>query len=200
MTTVLLIRHASCEPVGRWLAGRRPGIHLDEAGRAQARALADELAKVEIAAIASSPLERAMETVAPLAERLSLPIMAEPDLLEIDFGEWTGCTLEALETDPRWRRFNEARSVSPIPGGESMLGVQARAVGCLERWRRQSGDATIALCSHADLLRALIVHYLGMPLDFIHRIEIAPASVTTLDLWETGARVRTLGWTAGGSM
>jgi probable phosphoglycerate mutase len=200
MTTVLLIRHASCEPIGRWLAGRRPGIHLDEIGRAEARSLARALSGVQLAAIVSSPLERAVETVEPLAELHSLPITPDADLLEVDFGEWTGCTLAALETDPRWRRFNEARSVAGIPGGERMLDVQRRAVACLERWRLRAGDGTIAICSHADLLRALVVHYLGMPLDFVHRIEIPPASVTTVDLWETAARVRALSWTPSGSL
>lgn len=141
-----------------------------------------------------------METVEPLAALHSLPITPEPDLLEVDFGEWTGCALDALAEDPRWRRFNEARSVAGIPGGEHMLEVQRRGVACLERWRVPHRDATIAMCSHADLLRALVVHYLGMPLDFVHRIEIPPASVTTLDLWETSARVRALSWTPGGSL
>lgn len=200
MTTFLLIRHASCEPVGRWLAGRRPGVHLDEEGRAQARALANAISAVELAAIVSSPLERATETMEPLAELRRLPITSEPDLVELDFGEWTGCTLDALQNDPRWRRFNEARSVAGIPGGETMVAVQTRALACLERWRQRAGEATIAVCSHADVLRAIIVHYLGIPLDFVHRIEIAPASITTVDIWETSARVRALGWTPAGPM
>lgn len=189
VTTFHLIRHATHELVGRTLTGRKEGISLSEVGRRESERLAQILGKSGIAGIYSSPLQRATETAEPLAACLRLPVEVASALDEFDFGTWAGRELALLQADPVWKSFNEFRSGTRAPGGESMLDVQVRAVACLERLHRRYPDGAVAVVSHADVLRAAVLHYLGMPLDFFLRIELAPASITVVELAPWGARI-----------
>src|ERR671913_84401 len=182
MTTFLLIRHALCDPVGISIAGRISGVHLNEAGRQQATALAGRLGGLPVAAIRSSPLERAMETAQPLAAALGLPVAQDAGLNEVNFGEWTGRTLIELGGLAEWRDFNERRSSARIPGGETMAEVVSRSLATLEQVRRtpELAGRLVALVSHGDVLRSLVAHCIGMDPDAIHRLEIEPASVSVL--------------------
>ena len=189
MTTFLLIRHAACDPVGASIAGWAPGIHLNEQGRAQGERLAARLAGPPVTAVYTSPLERARETAAPLAARLGLGVHIEEGLGEIRFGEWTGRTLEELSALPEWRRFNSFRSGTRVPGGELLLEVQTRAVAALDRLRARHPGEMIALISHGDVLKAVIGHYAGIPIDLLERLEIDPASVSVVAVHDWGARL-----------
>jgi broad specificity phosphatase PhoE len=182
VTTFLLIRHALCDPVGISIAGRTSGVHLNEAGRQQATALAGRLRGLPVAAIRSSPLERAMETAEPLAAALGLPVAQDAGLNEVDFGEWTGRTLIELDGLPEWRDFNERRSSTRIPGGETMAEVVSRSLATLEQVRctPELTGRLVALVTHGDVLRSLVAHCIGMNPNALHRIEIAPASVSIL--------------------
>jgi probable phosphoglycerate mutase len=196
-TTFLLIRHGMCDPVGKVISGRLPGVHLNEEGRAQAARLAEGLvggwaASGRIAAIHSSPLERARETAAPLAARIDVAVQESPALNEIDFGEWSGRSLDELEGDVRWQAWNAFRGGRRAPGGEIMLEVQARALAELERLRLLHPGQVVALFSHCDVIRAAILHYLGAPAEMILRLEVAPASVSRLRIDEWGARLLSL--------
>jgi probable phosphomutase (TIGR03848 family) len=191
VTTFLLIRHALCDSVGRSIAGRRPGVHLNETGKRQAERLADRLEGVALAGLYSSPLERALETLQPLARRLTLEIRIAEGFSEIDFGDWTGSTLAALEHLPDWRRFNSFRSGSRIPGGENMAEVLARALEEMDRLcdRHPSPGETVAVVSHGDVLRVVLAHALGVSLDLIQRLELSPASISILQVEYHGPRV-----------
>jgi broad specificity phosphatase PhoE len=182
VTTFLLIRHALCDPVGISIAGRTAGVHLNDAGRRQAAALAGRLGRLPVAAIRSSPLERAIETAQPLAAALGLRVVEDTRLNEVDFGEWTGRTLAELDGLPEWRDFNERRSSTRIPGGETIAEVVSRSLATLEQVRRtpELTGRLVALVSHGDVLRSLVAHCIGMNPNAIHRIEIAPASVSIL--------------------
>jgi probable phosphomutase (TIGR03848 family) len=199
MTTFLLIRHALCDPVGRQIAGRMPGVHLNEVGREQARALADRLKGLSLDALYSSPLERALETAAPIAASHGIPVQPAPGLNEVDFGEWTGRTLLELDPLPAWQRFNRFRSGSRIPGGENMAEVLSRSLAEVERLTRlhSRSDAQVAVVSHGDVLRMLVVHALGMTADLLHRLELNPASVSLLQIEDYGPRVLLLNSTEG---
>ncbi len=185
MSTFLLIRHGENDLVGHAIAGRGPGIHLNETGRDQANRLADHLANSSIQQILSSPLERTRETAEPLAQRLGLPIQLSDRLLEVDFGDWTGKQIAELDRVGDWKQWNTWRSIGRIPNGESMFEVQARVVDEIEGLRRRFPDQKLALFSHGDPIRAAITYYLGMPLDMLLRLEISSASVTTfvVDDW-----------------
>jgi len=186
-TTLLLVRHGLNDYVGRALAGRTPGVHLNDEGHAQAGRLAARLASLPIAAVYSSPLERAVETAQPIAAARSLELHLCEAAMEIDFGEWTGRTIAELDGDPLWQRFNTERSTTRAPGGELMAEVQARMAGGIEAIRAAHPGETVLLVSHADAIRAALAHYAQVSLDAIGRFEIRPASVTTLRLWD--------GWT-----
>lgn len=189
MTTFLLIRHAVHSLVGKSIVGRAPGVHLSAEGRTQAERLAERLADAPIRAVFSSPLERARETAQPLAERLGLPVQVCAQITEVDYGDWTGRTLQELEGMPGWREYNTFRSGTRILNGELMLETQARMVSRMEALRREHPDGVLALVGHSDPLRAAVVHYLGLPLDLAQRIEISPASVTVLEVRDWGPRL-----------
>lgn len=177
---ILLIRHALVDACGRFLAGRMPGIHLNEEGCRQARALATTLGRLPLAAIYSSPLERARETAEAIAAGAgTLSIVDE--LNEIDFGEWTGLPFDELNRRYEWTAFNRYRASTPIPGGEWMRNVQMRAFRALRTMHRAHGDSPIAVVSHGDVLRALVAKVIDVPLDRLDSFRIDPASVSVLE-------------------
>ena len=192
-TTLHLVRHASYGLLGHTLAGRSPGHHLSPQGQREAEAVADDLAARPLALVVAGPLERAHETAAPIAGRHRLPVGQEPGFDEIAFGAWTGCRFAELEGRPEWVAFNQFRSVAPVPGGETMLAVQARAVTAMLRLRAAWPGAEIAVVSHADVLKAVLAALLGMPLDLCRRLEIAPASRSVVMLADTDAQVQGIG-------
>lgn len=182
MTTLYLIRHAASDSVGRYIAGRTSGVHLNDVGRTQAERLAERFAGLTLNAIYSSPLERARETAEPLARRTGAPLELREELLELDFGEWTGMSFTDLAADDRWRRFNTIRSRTRIPGGELMSEAQTRGVSMAESIRELLPDGRVAIVTHGDVLRGIIAHYLGIPVDLMQRFEVAPASMSVLQL------------------
>jgi broad specificity phosphatase PhoE len=186
-TTILLIRHAQTDAVGAWLAGRSTDLSLNQCGRAQAARLCDRLGRVNLSAVYSSPLPRAIETAAPLARDRGLRVEPMLELVEVEFGEWTGARFEDLAGDPRWTRFNQNRSMADVPGGERATEVQARIAHALELARERHPNQTLVFVSHADVIRYAVLHILGAPLDFVHRFEISPASITSVALHEHGA-------------
>jgi probable phosphoglycerate mutase len=173
----------------RTLAGRTPGHALNEAGMAEAEALAEACAALPIAAVFASPIQRAQETAVPIAARLGLEVRTEEGINEIDFGHWRGQDFETLFKREDIQAFNKVRALAPVPGGEIMLHAQARAIASLHRLNEAFPDAELLLVSHADLIKCILAAALGMPLDFILRLEIAPASRSVLDLGADWARV-----------
>lgn len=189
MTRFLLIRHAMIETAGKTLAGRSAGVHLNAVGRAQAQALAQRLASVALAAVYSSPLERALETAEPIAARCGLEVMPCADFSEIEFGEWSNRTIAELEDDPRFQRFNAFRSCAPVPGGEYMLQAQARMIIGMESLRARHPGATVAVIGHGDPIRAAVAYYAGIPLDLFQRLAIDPASTSIVEVDNSGVRI-----------
>ena len=176
-TTLILVRHASHRLLGRVLAGRTPEIGLSEAGRAEAAALAAVLAVVAVRAVWTSPMQRAMETAGPIAAVHGLVPVVEPGLDEVNYGEWTGVAFDALG-GAAWEAWNRERGMAVVPGGETMLAVQARAVAVMGRAAAvdPAGGGVMVLVSHQDVLKAMLAHVLGMPLDLLHRLAVGPAS------------------------
>jgi broad specificity phosphatase PhoE len=189
MTVFYLLRHGEHLLRGRVLAGRTPGVGLSARGRIEIAAVADRLAEEKIEALYASPLQRTRETAEILSARFDLPIEYRDDLLELDFGEWTGLTFDAVRTDERWRLWSTCRSIATIPGGESMREVQERAVRALFELRQAHRDGTVLIVSHGDVIRAALLFALGMPLDFYSRIEVGLASLSTIHIDNSGIRV-----------
>lgn len=190
--TILLIRHAAHVELGRTLSGRRRDVALSEEGLEQAEIVADLLGANPVAAVLSSPRERAWYTAREIADRHGLKARAEDSLDEIDFGDWTGLSFDDLEGDPAWREWNEARGSARPPGGESMAEAASRIVGAIEEAAAGHEGETVALVSHCDPIRGAIAHYLGLPLDNLLRFDIDPASVSRLVVGRWGGRVSTV--------
>ena len=189
MTRFLLIRHADHPAIGQYLAGQAAGLHLSDAGRQQVHALVTTLHDVPLIAVISSPMERTRETAEPIARDHGLDLQLVDDLVEFGVGEWTGRTFAQLDGEPEWRRFNELRSVTRPPNGELMLEVQARSVAAILRLHERYPEGTIAVVFHGDVIRAVLLYVLGMPIDFLHRLEISPARISIVDVDLNGVRV-----------
>ena len=180
MTTVFLVRHASHDLLGRVLAGRMAGVRLSSQGRDEARRVGQRLAREPLAAVHSSPVDRAWETAEGIAAPHGIAVTPAEALNEIDFGAWTGAEFVALEADPRWSTWNAERSRARPPGGESMLEAQLRATRHLLAICEQYRDTALAFVTHQDIIKAVLAHLLGLSLDSLHRFEVSPASVSTV--------------------
>jgi probable phosphoglycerate mutase len=191
MPILLLIRHGENEFVktGK-MAGRLPGVHLNERGRQQAAALAEALKDVPLQAVYSSPLERAVETAEPIAAASRLEVQLCPGLMESDIGKWQGRSLKALSRLKKWRIVQQAPSRFTFPEGESFLGMQTRIVSSLDEIAaRHKPKDIVAAVFHADPIKLAVAHYLGMPLDHFQRLACDTGSVSMLFLSELGAYI-----------
>ncbi len=188
-TTFHLVRHGSHDRLDRTLCGRMDGVRLGEAGHAEARAAAEQLQHEPLAAVVSSPLERCRQTATAVAHLHSVDVDVDPAFVELDFGDWTGLSFDELEQDPRFEPWNSRRSLNRPPNGESLGEAQMRAVRGLESLMKRFPDQTVAVVSHSDIIKALAAHILGLNLDFYHRFDVDPASITTLVLGDWGAKL-----------
>jgi probable phosphomutase (TIGR03848 family) len=192
-TVLLLVRHGVTATTGKILPGRAAGLHLSDEGRLQAEAAAKRIkALPRLAAIYSSPLERARETAMPIARARKMPIRIDRGLLECDFGEWTGERLDRLSKRPEWDVVQRHPSAFRFPGGESFIELQARITGALARLVAQHPGRIVVAVSHADPIKAAVAHALGMPLDLFQRIVIGTASITAIAYGRTNATALTV--------
>ncbi len=186
MTLVLLVRHGLTAPTGTVLTGWTPGIPLDDRGRAQADVLAARLGPVRLDAIVSSPLERCRQTAAAIAggQQEQAPAVKEDERIgECRYGDWTGRPLRRLAKEPLWRVVQAHPSAVRFPGddGESMLDMQHRAVEAVRDWNKRLGkDAVYAICSHGDVIKAILADSLGLHLDMYQRIQVDPCSLSVI--------------------
>jgi probable phosphomutase (TIGR03848 family) len=210
VTTVLLVRHGLTATTGQVLTGWTPGVGLDDRGRAQARALGARIALVPLDAVVTSPLDRCRQTVAELIAARTGPIAAgngysapagqapaappalaappapvvEDRVGECRYGDWTGKPLAELAKDPLWPVVQAHPSAVRFPGdgGESMLDMQHRAVSAIREWNERLGkDATYLVCSHGDVIKAIVADGLGLHLDQCQRIVADPCSLTVIN-------------------
>jgi len=180
-TTVVLVRHGLTETTGKVLPGRASGLNLSDDGRTQAERAAELLGDgPPIAAIYTSPLERARQTAASIAAALGQKAVADKGLLECDFGEWTGEKLSTLMKKPEWTTVQRSPSTFRFPGGESFTEMQHRMVSALDRLRSAHPGSTIVCVSHADPIKAAVANAVGTHLDLFQRIVISPCSLSVL--------------------
>jgi probable phosphoglycerate mutase len=188
LTTIVLIRHAENDWVrsGK-LAGWTSGVHLNDEGKRQAEALSARLANVKLRAIYSSPLERAVETAeAIVSHQPDLTIQLEPDIGEAHYGQWTGESIRKLARTRLWQVVQSQPSRAQFPDGETLREMQSRAVGAVERICISCPNGFVAIISHADVIKSVVAHYVGMHLDMFQRLLIAPASISIISLHKHG--------------
>jgi probable phosphomutase (TIGR03848 family) len=183
MSTVLLVRHGLTAMTGPVLAGRTPGVHLDERGQKQAAAVAGRIATLPLAAVVTSPMERCVET----AEAIRGAQSGEPAwhvderLIECGYGDWTGRPLKELTKDPLWKVVQAQPSAVRFPNGEALADMSARAVAAVRDWDARLGeDAVWVACTHGDIIKAIVADALGLHLDQYQRIVPDPCSVSVI--------------------
>jgi probable phosphoglycerate mutase len=189
MTLVLLLRHALTDVTGKKLSGRSPGFHLSDAGRAQADALGERLRQVPLAAMYASPLERCLETAGAVAAGRNIDVLPAPELLEVEYGAWTGRSLAQLTRTKLWKQVQQAPGSIRFPDGESLTEAQQRAVAFLDELGRRHPKKIVAACSHADVIRLALAHYAGIHVDLFQRLIVSPASVSAVLLGERIPRI-----------
>jgi probable phosphomutase (TIGR03848 family) len=183
MTEVLLIRHGENEYTRKGkLAGWTPGVFLNDKGKTQAQAIAQHLAKAPIKAIYSSPLERTLETSAALAKAKSLRVHKLEGVGEVRYGDWTGKSLKVVSRTKLWNTVQRFPAVMAFPNGETFRTVQNRAVDAVESVFRQHPKQMVAIFSHGDVIKLLLAHYLGVPLDLFQRIVVNTGSISYVRL------------------
>jgi probable phosphomutase (TIGR03848 family) len=189
VSTVILLRHGrTTANTGGILAGWTSGVQLDETGTAQVRAVGERLAKVPLAAIVSSPLERCRQSADAIAEGRELEVQTDDRLGEARYGDWTGRAIKDLVKDPLWKVVQQHPSAAVFPGpeGEGLAQTQARAVAAVREWNAKLGpDAVWLACSHGDVIKAILADALGLHLDQFQRIVADPASVSVVTYTET---------------
>jgi len=189
VTTVILLRHGrTTANTGGVLAGWTPGVQLDESGAAQVAAVGERLAKVPLAAVVSSPLERCRQTAAAVAAGRDLAVQTDDRLGEARYGDWTGRTIKELAKEPLWRVVQQHPSAAVFPGpeGEGLAQTQARAVAAVRAWNATLGpDAVWLACSHGDVIKGILADALGLHLDQFQRIVVDPASISVVTYTDT---------------
>mgnify|MGYP000622030788 CR=1 FL=1 len=189
MTTVLLLRHGrTTANAAGVLAGWTPGVQLDDAGTAQVAAVGERLAKVPLAAVVSSPLERCVQTAQAVTRGRELQVQSDDRLGEARYGDWTGRTIKELSKEPLWKVVQQHPSAAVFPGdeGEGLAQTQARAVAAVRAWNATLGpDAVWLACSHGDVIKAILADALGLHLDQFQRIVVDPASISVVTYTET---------------
>ena len=189
MTTVFLIRHGLTQHTGSRLYGRAPGIHLSDRGRDQAERLAARFEGVGLTAIESSPLERCMETAAPLAAAQRVRVTPRDELIEMDAGTWTNRSLPGLARTKLWQRIQHVPSSATFPGGESFAAANARLVLALAEATTRHPKGRVAFVSHSDSIRMLLAHVAGAHLDLFQRMVVDTASVSVVSVGEGAPRL-----------
>jgi broad specificity phosphatase PhoE len=179
-TLVLLIRHAETDALGVRIAGRTLDSALTGRGRTDAIRVAHDLADVRLAAIYSSPRRRARDTAAPLASARGADVILDAAFDEVDFGAWSGMTFEDLSRRADWRLYNEQRAMSAIPAGEPPAATRARITAALAALHRRHPGTTVAVVTHAEIVRYAILVARGQSPNDWHTVDVPPASVTRL--------------------
>ena len=186
MATLLLLRHGLTALTGPVLAGRTPGVHLDERGDKQAAAAAERIAVLPLAAIVTSPLDRCVETATAVRTAQELagrsPAWQVDDrLAECDYGDWTGKEIKTLVKDPLWKVVQAQPSAVRFPNGEALADMAARSVAAARDWDAQLGpDAVWVACTHGDIIKAIVADALGLHLDQYQRIVPDPCSESVI--------------------
>lgn len=192
-TLVLLVRHGQTPTTGATLPGRAKGLHLTDAGVAQAESAAARIALLKkVAAVYASPLERTRETAKPIAAARSLKVQVKRGLLECDFGDWTGAALKDLRKLPEWAMVQRYPSGFRFADGESFAEMQTRMVGALDSLVARHPGETIVAVSHADPIKAAVAQALGTHLDLFQRIVISPCSISAIMYSASGPAVLTV--------
>ena len=193
MQTILLIRHGRADYKAGHLYGWTPGVRLSAEGREEVKRLAERLEGVRLNAMYTSPLERCAETAEVILQGRRLEATTLEGLGEVRYGKWQGKSYRTLMKTKLWRTIQLVPSQATFPGGESLLELQRRGVESIEAIRARHKRGVVAVVSHADMIKAIVAHYLGLHLDLFQRIMVETASVTAIAFYDRFPRLLRLG-------
>ncbi|MCZ6547548.1 MAG: histidine phosphatase family protein [Deltaproteobacteria bacterium] len=190
METIFLLRHGETAWNKQRRVMGRLEIPLNRKGISQANRIARLLPNLEIHAIYSSPLKRALDTAQILLEQNKIPMKIDPELTEVDFGRWEGYLFDDLVEDETYRRFLRSPQKSAVPGGETIGDVQKRGLKAIQRAALEIPEGRLLFVSHGDVIRAILCHYLRVPLEEYRRLRIDNGSLSVLEIDGTWAHIK----------
>jgi broad specificity phosphatase PhoE len=192
MLEILLIRHGQTDwNYERRIMGDQP-IGLNLSGQDQIRELSKILQSYSYSAIFSSPLRRTLETAEILNEGRGIPIQTDNDLREIEYGEWVGKTFKEVRSDPHFKEYYKHPDQPVGNIGESLVQVQTRAVGFVEKIRSMMDHKKVIFVTHADWIKCVVMYYLKIPLTQLYQLRIDNGSVSYLTFEGKRERVLTI--------
>ena len=185
VTRFILVRH------GETIANREfryigaSDNALTEHGQVQAVQLAGALSILPVAAVYSSPRQRAYQTALPIASRHGLTVQILEDLREVDFGLWEGLSrgevIARSVQDAEYLLAWERETALAPPGGESLDAMHRRVSAVVEKLVQAHPDQTIVLVSHVGPIKAVLCAALGVPVSAAFRIFLDPATISVVD-------------------
>ena len=186
---IYLIRHGhSTANLKNVWAGRVGSVHLSPKGVDQVEKLALRLSGIEFSRFVSSPLDRCLETIGPVAaSRAKSVIEKNEEFLEMDYGSWSGKKLALLSRKSLWKSIQGSPSTVRFPEGESFSEMSTRVNEGL--FALAQPGKRIAICTHGDVIKVLLSNILGMHLDTFQRINVDPASISIVQIGTSGNRV-----------
>jgi broad specificity phosphatase PhoE len=190
MVTVFLLRHGETgwNKQGRIMG--RTQVPLGAEGIQQIKKVAPLVAPLEIDAIYSSPLRRAVQTAKVVAQGTNLPIRKSEGLNEIAFGDWAGRYFDDLIDDELYRRFIKSPAKTVLPGGETISDVQRRGLKVIQEAAQKVPGGRFLFVSHGDVIRAILCHYMKMPLNEYRRLRIDNGSLSALQTDRRWAEIK----------
>jgi broad specificity phosphatase PhoE len=188
-TRVLLIRHGDVEGIKPARFRGRRDVPLSDLGERHVEAAARRIARDwRIEALYASPLQRCLATAAQISKTTGVEARPLEGLLDIDYGDWTWRTHEeaAREHPEAWKIWRETPDEMRFPGGESLAEMTERATAAMRAAAEAAPDGCVALVTHDAVVRALVIEQMGLSLRLYHRLTVAPASISELDLARAG--------------
>ncbi|MBI4373837.1 MAG: histidine phosphatase family protein [Deltaproteobacteria bacterium] len=189
MLEILFIRHGETDwNKNRRIMGHRP-VPLNREGIRQVEETANSLDSIDIKAVYTSPLKRTVQTSRILARGRSVRLVEAPELTEIDYGDWVGKTFDEVGRYPAFRLYHTDPAKAQAPSGEKMKDVYRRGISWVEKIRKEHKKGRIIAVSHADVIKAILCHYLDLDLNNMLKIRIDNGSVSILWINEKGSGV-----------
>lgn len=183
----VLVRHATTDHTAQHLLCGRLDPELNEKGQQEVRALVSSLASEKFTRIIVSPAKRCIETIDYISTVKELTPFIDGRLMECDFGEWEGLTFEQAQANSpdHFGRWLADTAIAP-PRGESFKEVHDRARQAVAEYSQKCAGERVLICTHASVIRALLLDVLRVELKSHLAIEVAPASSSAVTYWPDG--------------